>query len=204
MNILLLFALAFTSSYGIDLNFRFKDGYCQKGKAPGTNPQVFGECGNQTGGRVINRTFENQRFVGSVFNSTYFYVTQFKGGDLSHSSFRRAIVLQTIISDLVARNLDIRGAHFKGVDFSKSDLENMLATGTRFIKINFQEANLTNANLWGTELLEINFKGSDLRGANLSRSFVLFSDFKGAKFNNKTQLPFSEEEALKRGMVKVD
>ncbi len=201
----ILFSLIFTVlSPAIDLDFRFVDGYCQKRKVPGTNPEFFGECGNLTKSRFINQNYEKINLKGGVFNSSYFYVTTIKGGDLSHAAFRRSIILQTEFKDVVATHLDLRGSHFKGVRITDSNLKNVFATGTRFIKTDFSNTDLSNGNFWGSQLQSVNFSNADLRGTNLSRTFILFSNFEGAQFDDKTQLPFSEEVALEKGMVKVD
>lgn len=192
------------TSQAVDLDFRFKEGYCQKAKAPGTNPEFFGECGNLTKSRFINKSFKDLNLRGGVFNSSYFYVTEIEGGVLSNASFRRSILLQTTIRNVEAEKMDVRGSHFKSVDFSNSELPYFFATGTRFNKVNFSGCNLKKANFWGSLLQEVNFQGADLRGANLSRTFLLFANLNQAKFNDETQLPFSQEEAEKKGMVKVD
>ncbi len=192
------------ASHAIDLGFRFEDGFCQKSNSPGTNPEFFGECGNLTKSRFINQTFKDIKLLGGVFNSSYFYVTRMDGGNLSHASFRRSIVLQTNIQEVEATHLDVRGGHFKSVNFTKSNLQNLFATGTRFTKVNFQDCDLRHASFWGSLLQEVSFKGADLRDANLEQVFIFLSDLEGAKFNAKTKLPFSEEVALKKGMVKID
>lgn len=191
-------------SHGLDLNFRFKDGFCQKGGQPGTNPEFFGECGNITGSRVISKKYVDKNLKGMVFNSNYIYVTNFKGGDLTRASMRRSTILQSRFKDLTAESVDLRGSQIKGTHFENANLQKLAASGSRFNKVQFKNCDLQNAQFWGSQLLEVDFSGSDLRGANLGTSFTLLSKFNGAKFNKKTKLPFSEEEALKRGMVKND
>jgi uncharacterized protein YjbI with pentapeptide repeats len=188
----------------LDLKFRFKDGYCQKNRQPGTNPEFYGECGNLTKGRLVYKKHENKNFTGMTLNSAYVYTSQFLGGQMNHASVRRSIVLQSKFKDIQVQSLDIRGSHFKGVTFEKANLTNLLANGTRFTKTQFQDCDLTDADFWGSQLMQVDFSGSNLSGANLQTTVILFSKFQGAQFNSKTKLPFSEEEALKRGMVKVD
>lgn len=206
MRYFFLSLLIFSTSlaHGIDLKFRFKDGYCQKSKAPGFNPEFMGECGNLTGSQLINKVFHNKNLKGGVFNSNFIYLSSFNESVLEHSSFRRSVVLQSDFSHIKAQHLDLRGSHFKSTNFDHSDLQNLFATGSRFIKTSFQYCNLQNANFWGSQLQEIDFRQADLRGANLKTTYVLFSQFEGAKFNHQTQLPFSTEEALNKGMVQVD
>jgi uncharacterized protein YjbI with pentapeptide repeats len=42
--------------------------------------------------------------------------------------------------------------------------------------------------------------GADLRGANLSGTSLDETDVQNASFDQTTELPFDEEEALRRGM----
>lgn len=59
-----------------------------------------------------------------------------------------------------------------------------------------RHANLEYANLRSARIL------ADLRGANLQNTVIdAETDFLGAWFNSQTRLPFSREEALKKGMV---
>ena len=200
----IILCLLSLNTWSIDLNFRFKTGYCQKKRAPGLNPEYFGECGNLARARIINKKYHSANLLGASLNSSYIYVSDFTQGNLSHLSIRRAVLMQSQFSDLEAKFLDLRGSHIKGVTFNKVNLTNLLATGARFVKTQFINCNLQNSEFWGGNLQEVDFSGSDLRGANLKNSFILFSNFKGAKFNRQTQLPFSEVEALKRGMIKVE
>ncbi len=203
--IFLISALNFFSiSHATDMGFRFESGFCHKNRQPGLNPFHYGECGNLTGAKIINRKFLDENFKASTYNSAYIYVTTFKKTDLSHVSIRRGIMMQSKLKDVTAKVFDLRGSHIKGVDFINTDLTNLLASGTRFVKVDFKNCNLTQANFWGSSLQETNFEGSDLSGANLENTFLLFTRFKGAKFSDTTKLPFTQKEAIKRGMIKVD
>jgi uncharacterized protein YjbI with pentapeptide repeats len=200
----LLLAVSLSQGYALDLNFRFESGYCQKNKAPGSNPEFLGECGNLTRSRQINQRWTDLNLKGGIFNASYFYRTEVTDSDLSHAAFRRSVILQSSFVDMTANNLDLRGAHLKGVNFRNSELDNLFATGTRFTRVQFSSCNLQNANFWGSQLQEVDFTRADLRGANLSQTMILLSRFTGARFNDQTQLPFTEKEALQRGMVKID
>ena len=202
--LLFLFLFCPTFSTAIDLNFRFEDNYCQKNRAAGFNPNFVGECGNLGGSRVINQTYENKSFKGAILNSTYVYMSRFTSVDLSHTSFQRAILLQSNFRDSNADTLDLRGSHVKGVTWKKVSLRDLLASGARFTRTQFLDCDLRSASFWGANLQETDFSGSDLRGANLKSTFLLFTRFEGAKFDDTTQLPFSEKEALEKGMIKVD
>ncbi|MCJ8277237.1 MAG: pentapeptide repeat-containing protein, partial [Bdellovibrionales bacterium] len=119
-------------------------------------------------------------------------------------AYRRGYIVESKINSVKARFLDLRGSWVKGSHWRDSDLQFWVASGARIEKTQFINCDLQNANFWGTNLQESDFSGSDLRGANLENSYVLFTKFDGVKFNSKTLLPFSKEEALKRGMVEGD
>ncbi len=112
--------------------------------------------------------------------------------------------MQTDFNNMKTQSMDIRASQIKGVRFLNCKMHRLLATAARFNRVSFESSDLSEADFWGSQLLEVNFKNADLRGANFTASFVLLSDFTGAKFNDSTKLPFSEETALKKGMVKVD
>ncbi len=61
------------------------------------------------------------------------------------------------------------------------------------------KANLVNANLEKANLKRANLRFADLTGANLNGA-----DLHYAIFNEETLLPFSKEEAIKRGMLFED
>jgi uncharacterized protein YjbI with pentapeptide repeats len=201
--VLLVFLMAH-KSYSIDLNFRWTDGFCQKNKNPGYNPNYFGECGNMGGSQMINLKPENESLKGSNYNSIYAYLVNFNQTELSYTSFRRAFLLQVHFKDLKAEYIDLRGAILKAVQFKNISMKELLANGTRFNKTLFINCDLTRGQFAGASFQETKFSGSDLSGANLKNVSLLFTDFTNAKFDKNTQLPFSEEEALKKGMIKID
>lgn len=204
LSILILFLFHPGPSMAIDLKFRFEQGYCQKSTKVGFNPEFFGECGNLTKSRIIKQEHEEPHLLGAVFNSVYIYVSRFHKGNLNNTSFMRSTIMQTQFEDNKAKNMNLSGSYLKGVSFAESDLQNLLANGTRFMKVSFQNCDLRRADFWGSFLFRSDFSGADLRGANLENTSLLLSHFTKAQFNHKTKLPFSKEEAIKKGMVFVD
>lgn len=204
-NILLAF-LFFTSQnlFAVDLKFRYIDGYCQKNKMAGSNPSFVGECGNLVSSRVINQTYQYNTFSGLVLNSAYLYMNRFDQAKFKGASFRRAVILQNHFENLNADFTDFKGAIVKGTTFKKVSLQEAFALGTRFEKTKFEECDLRGTSFWGSNLLQTEFINSDLRGVDFRTTFMLFTQFTGSKFNKHTKLPFTEEEAIKRGMIKVD
>ena len=58
----------------------------------------------------------------------------------------------------------------------------------------FPRANLWGADMSGADLRWTNLRGNNLNGTNLSK----------ARYNAETTLPFDDEEAARRGMIKED
>lgn len=199
----LIFFLTFPCS-SVDLNFRFQNGFCHKQGAPGYNPKHWGQCGNLVSSKLINEKHSESQITGSNLDSSYIYVSRYQRGDWSHVLLRRAILFQSTWENVSADFINLHGSHIKGSQFKNVSMKNLIALGSRFTQTKFINCDLQNANFWGANLQEVDFEDSDLRGADLRNTFLLFTRFVGAKINNKTRLPFSAEEALKKGMIPID
>ena len=92
--------------------------------------------------------------------------------------------------------------HFKSFlafgDFHDCNLRGLRADGFRLNGFNFSKADLRGADFRGADLTGVNFRGSDLREA----VFATAADH-GVSYDSDTQLPFSAEEAARRGWIKV-
>ena len=87
------------------------------------------------------------------------------------------------ISQAILTNIQIKDSHFDGIDFTQTNFVNGVFIDSSFINCNFSNVNL--------------------KHANLESSFLGNSIFVGAIYNDQTKLPFSKEEAIKRGMIYV-
>lgn len=92
---------------------------------------------------------------------------------------------------------DLKGADLRGVDLYKCQLGSA----------NLANADLRNASLAGAYLFNTDLRGADLRGARFSPALkgaeLKQTGLVGARFDESTELPFSREEALRRGMIAV-
>ena len=191
-------------SHGVDFGYRFKDGFCQKNGKAGFNPDHRGECGVITGLIIENRNVKAMKIRGANINSSYLRYSKFYDSNLSFTIARRTEFTGSLFSNVRATKVDLRGSYLQSSHWVDSDLRYWVAMGVRAEKAVFKNCNLQKANFWGSNLQEVDFSGSDLRGADLRSTFLLFTKFTGAKFNQKTLLPFSQEEAVARGMIKID
>ncbi len=188
----------------MDRQFRFQEGFCQKNNLPGFNPGFFGECGNFRNKTLPHGKHKNPNLKASIWINSSVDNLKIKGGDISFSNLDRASLTQSSFEEINGDFIGIKRSYLQSVIWKKASLKNLLATASRIRKSQFIECDLRDADFWGANLQETSFEKSDLRGANLQATYLLFTNFKEARFNSKTKLPFSEEEALSRGMVKVD
>ncbi|MBK7864006.1 MAG: pentapeptide repeat-containing protein [Archangiaceae bacterium] len=91
------------------------------------------------------------------------------------------------------QNADLRGANLAKTQLGRADLRGADFRGAKLTGAYLHKADLSNADLRGAELLS-KANGAELNQVNLT----------GARFDAKTQLPFAEQEALRRGMVKME
>lgn len=115
------------------------------------------------------------------FCSVHLPLSDFSGQDLCNSRFAG--------SDLSCANF--RKAKLASADFSNSDLCQASLVNADLRDVNFEGADLSFADL----------RYSDLRGANLHDVRFAEVDVKGARFDRKTVLPISRDEAESRGMI---
>lgn len=108
---------------------------------------------------------------------------------------------------------ELGGANLSGANLYNARLEHADMFNTNLSGANLIDANLSWANMYGANLSEANLNGAnlrrtvlmnaDLRGADLRVSNSSWTELEYSKYNDATQLPFSEEEAKSEGMIKV-
>lgn len=81
-------------------------------------------------------------------------------------------------------------------NFRKMILRGLRATSLDLSDFNFSDSDLRGADFTGSDLRRANFSGADLREA-----VFLSNEDAGALFDEKTKLPFSKDEALRRHWV---
>lgn len=101
---------------------------------------------------------------------------------------------------------DARGARFVGADLTFSDFKHADLRGVDFTcaclcLADLSRSDLRGANLSGADLLKADLRLADLREARLSGAYLRDACLEGARFNARTELPISLEEALLRGMA---
>ncbi|MFC1523016.1 pentapeptide repeat-containing protein [Elusimicrobiota bacterium] len=190
----------------------------------------MGAWANMT--RFIGSNLNGAQFQGvymRVFkmkNSTLFGAN-FRGATLDQAAFDRTDMRMADFTgaDLCAgfstrmNNSNLEGANFTGaeaqkVQFEASNLKRAVFDGANLLKAFFTAADLEDASLKGAYLENTVFKGAVLKRADFTETELLGADmsgamadsakFKGATYDRDSVLPFSNEEAARKGMVNID
>ena len=94
----------------------------------------------------------------------------------------------------VSTSTDLSEADLHGADLRRAELEDT----------NLRKSDLRGARLENAKLARSDLRGADLRAARLASADVSEAKFYGALFDQWTELPFSKQEALKRGMIYLE
>lgn len=90
-------------------------------------------------------------------------------------------------------------ANLLGTEFKDSNLN-----GTKCLESSFKEVTFINTTLDQSVFEYCNLENVKFKGASLKRVMFFSSPLKGATYDSKTVLPFSDEVAAKKGMIKID
>ena len=100
---------------------------------------------------------------------------------------------------------DLRGAYLYEAKLERVDFRGADLSRTQLAHADLRGADLRGANLKNAYLHKADLSGADLRGAELPEKMKLTHvNLTGAKFDDATALPFAQDEAVQRGMVKVE
>ena len=146
-------------------------------------------CKDAQGTAGFNSISLSQLLKDKQGQCAWLYAKSLKFQDLTGATLRGAGLgaAKLQYADLVGADLfaaDIRKAWMHQADLSGADL---------------RLANLREANLFQADL-----PGADLRGADLTGADLTGADLKQARYDKKTLLPFDDQAAAERGMLKVD
>lgn len=114
--------------------------------------------------------------------------------DISWSNFDYADLDGAVIERTNLRYATFRRASMRAARLAQLFLE----------EIDFTEADLRWANLGAADLKGAKLKGAKLNGAILSWAGLDGTDLQYAHYDQDTVLPFDDEEAARRGMIKDD
>ncbi|RZA07148.1 MAG: pentapeptide repeat-containing protein [Proteobacteria bacterium] len=122
-------------------------------------------------------------FTGRTFDVFYFdHVNQ------PTAEFARATLQATSFTYATLPFANFNQADFRGSYFERASLRGADLRASHFAFTNIIQSDLT---------------GADLRDADLTSARILLTKLEGALFNENTKLPFSEAEAIARGMKRA-
>src|SRR5687767_1363690 len=116
------------------------------------------------------------------------------------------LALMVVAAPALAQSTkDLRHAYLFEAQMTGADLQGADLYRAQLGRANLRGADLRNANVAGAYLHKADLSGADLRGAKfavgLKGAELKTVRFEGAIFDASTVLPFSADEAIKRGMV---
>ncbi|MCG2726078.1 MAG: pentapeptide repeat-containing protein [Elusimicrobia bacterium] len=126
-----------------------------------------------------------------------------KGANMLGANLSWAVMGASDLSGAIMSLADLSNSIMLMANLSGADL-----SGANLNRIDLKEADLSGTDLGGANLIEADLREANLNEACLNAAILSMSNLSGAKlkdskYNDMTFLPFSEEEANKRGMIKV-
>jgi len=100
------------------------------------------------------------------------------------------------------RGANLTGAYLRGTIFFNADLSGVRARSAALSRANLRSAALTGANLSGSDLRGAVLYDTDLSAASLESANLNAADLRRARYDDATVLPFDDQTAAKRGMIK--
>lgn len=201
-------------------------------KQEGLNPGYLGECGQVSGMKFgaltlhlympgiqsIGTEYQTSDFSDSYLADCDFSKAQMSGTNLNHSLLRRCTFSNANMARLTVHDSLIGQNNFSGTDLRGSDFGNCSIKQNRFDfatltsasfhmslleGADFSNADLTQADFADTWITGASFRGADLRGADFFDAYVGEDvQWRGAMYDDTTQLPFTEDVAIQKGMVR--
>ena len=121
----------------------------------------------------------------------------------------KTLILALIISaPALAQSKDLQHAYLFEANLAGADLQGANLYRAQLGSADLRKADLRNASIGGAYLYKTDLRGADLRGAKFAISLkgaeLKQTLLDGALFDHATVLPFSTDEAVRRGMVLLE
>ncbi len=151
-------------------------------------------------------SFPGCSFAGSNFSGATMDHVELRGADLHGAILEKAILREAILdkANLDQSNLvssDLRNASLKQITANAAKLRNANLRSAQLQKSTIKAADLRGAQLDSADLSNVDLSGSDVRRAAFTGTVLTGVNFQQVKFDKRTVLPFTKEEAEKLGMV---
>lgn len=187
----------------------FKDGKCVNSKGPARTKGRLGICGNISQSRIgkdnpVASRFHNANLTGIQMTFSSMTRISFDSSRMDHADLREMSVTRSTFKDVSCLSCDLTGILLRSCDLSGAHFEKSSFRGARLQNTSFRGANLAGADFRAATLAFSDLRETDLRGADLRETVLLGTRFEDARMDESTRLPFSREEAARRGMKGTD
>ncbi|MGE0614823.1 MAG: pentapeptide repeat-containing protein [Bacteriovoracia bacterium] len=153
------------------------------------------------GGRLVDVDFESAKLAGADFIDAHLERVSFQRSSLKNAKFSGATVLESSFKGVDLGSFDLSLSNFARCNFDEANFNGTKLTEAVLESSSFKGANFKDAHLAKADLRRANFDGANLRGSNLEGAEVKGATFAGAKYNRRTKLPFTQEEAANQKMT---
>ena len=158
-----------------------------------------GECADIRGANLRGYDLRKANLNGADLRGVELSWADLSKVDLRRSNLSGAKLYQTRMSRADLRESDLSNSNLSGIYLSWADLR----------MANLSSSNLSESIMIGADLSGADLSGSDLAWTDLRETKLMEADLSGvflkwAKYDSKTTLPFDDNEARKRGMIKMD
>ncbi len=197
-----IFFMGLEASLGQSYQYDHQTENCldRESQLSGYNPRAPTECTFARHPKWYSKDMTNFKLTGSQVEFGDLRFAKMNGAKIDACHFQQTFFSGANLLSAKLNKSSFVGSYFEnanlGLVFAESaDFSGIKASGIRFDGANLEKAKFIGADLWGAS-----FVGANLSGADFTNAVVLMGTFRGALFDDKTILPFSVAEALKKGM----
>lgn len=188
-----ILAVADESQHRFELYVRGREFFCRNARGEsGFNRGDPWELRRQKAGVCVDLSRTDSALIGANLEAADLRGIKLSGSELLLVDFSRADM----------RGAKLEGATLKKAKLSQADLRSADLTRAVLSNANLSYADLSDAAMSAAILRDANLRGTLLNRANLAWSSLDGADLTGARYDEETILPFDEETAARRGMIK--
>jgi uncharacterized protein YjbI with pentapeptide repeats len=144
--------------------------------------------------------FSGAKLNGAIMDNVDMTGLDLTGVDLSSVNLENSIFDGVTLDNAIFNGAFLNSASFKKASGKKVNFRGAKLNPADLSSANFSDSNFRQAILEGANLDGASFDGSDMRSVNMKDCQANKTTFLKTKINKRTILPFSMDEAVKRGM----
>lgn len=143
---------------------------------------------NLSGAILSDSLFNESDLSGTDLSGSELKNSGFKGSNLDDTLWNFANALQTDFSNTKGARMILRNSKLRKSEFSNA----------QWLLSDFRDAAMESSHLFHTK-----FNGSNFRSASLENTTFETTELKDVKFNRKTILPITQDQAIAMGMILI-